>query len=85
MPAKHLIVDKNADKRFLRLPISIQQRAIRAYDILKLNPVAGVKLHGELKGFYKYRLGDYRIVYTFDTKTSTVEVVAIEHRQGVYK
>ena len=85
MPAKALVVDKNADKRFLKLPVYIQRRVIHAYDKLKQNPVAGIKLHGEFAGYYKYRLGDYRIVYTFDTKTGTVEVVTIEHRQGVYK
>lgn len=85
MPAKAFVVYKNADKRFLKLPTHIQRRILHAYDRLKQNPVTGVKLHGELSGFYKYRLGDYRIVYTFDAKTSTVEVLTIEHRQGVYK
>lgn len=85
MPAKYLIVDKSADKHFLRLPLRIQKRVIAIYDLLQLNPVAGIKLHGELTGYYKYRLGDYRIVYLFDAKTSTVQIVKIEHRQGVYK
>lgn len=85
MPAKALIVSQKADKHFLKLPIHIQKKAIRAYDTLKQNPFAGAKLQGELDGFYKYRLGDYRIVYSFDTKTSTVTVVTIEHRQGVYR
>lgn len=85
MPAKALIVHEKADKHFLKLPIRIQKKAIHAYDRIKQNPVIGVKLDGELAGLYKYRLGDYRIVYIFNTKTSTVEVVTIEHRQGVYK
>ena len=42
-------------------------------------------MHGELEGYYKYRLGDYRIIYIFDAKKSTVEIQTIEHRQGVYK
>lgn len=85
MSAKHLIVNEKADKKFLKLPRSIQEKTIRAYQKLKENPIAGIRLHGNLYGLYKYRIGDYRIVYTFNTKTSTVEVVAIEHRQGVYK
>ena len=85
MPAKYVIIDRNADKHFLRLPRSIQQRVLRIYDIIKLNPIVGIKLHGDLKGFYKYRLGNYRIIYSFDSKSSTVEIVTIEHRQGVYK
>ena len=85
MPAKHVIIDRNADKRFLKLPRSLQKRTLNAYETLQKNPIAGVKLHGELSGFYKYRLGDYRIVYTFDPKASTVKIMTIEHRQGVYK
>ncbi len=85
MPAKAFVVDKNADKRFLKLPIHVQRRVIRAYDIIKQNPIAGEKLHGELSGFYKYRVGDYRIVYVFNAKKSRIEVITIEHRQGVYK
>ena len=85
MPAKAFIVDHKADRQFLKVPIRIQQRIIEAYDQIQQNPIAGIKLHGELYGQYKYRVGDYRIIYAFNTKTSTVEVVAIEHRQGVYK
>ena len=85
MPAKALIVDRKTDKYFLKFPLRIQKKIIDAYDQIQQNPISGIKLHGELYGQYKYRVGDYRIIYTFNTKTSTVEVVAIEHRQGVYK
>jgi mRNA interferase RelE/StbE len=85
MPAKQFLLLVNAQKRARRLPNHIQKRLPEALIIIQQNPIIGVKLHGELAGYFKYRLGDYRIVYTFNTKTSTVEVVAIEHRQGVYK
>lgn len=85
MPAKKFLFPQSIQKHAQRLPNQIKHRIPSAIELLKLNPIAGVKLHGELAGFYKYRLGDYRIIYTFDVKTSTVEVIAIEHRQGVYK
>lgn len=85
MPARHFVVERSADKLFLRFPISTQERILRAYESLKQNPISEIKLHGELKGYYKYRVGDYRIIYRFDIKMSTVSVVKIEHRQGVYK
>lgn len=85
MPAKRLIVAQRADKQFLKLPRFIQSKIISSYDRIKHNPIIGEKLHGELKDFYKYRVGNYRIVYWFDVKTSTVIVTKIEHRQGAYK
>ena len=80
-----VFVEKKADKQFLKLPRGIQKKIIRTYNTLAINPTAGTKLHGELKKFYKFRVGDYRIVYTFNTKRKLVEVVKIEHRQGVYR
>ncbi len=85
MPARYFVVERSTDKLFLKFPLSTQERIIHAYASLKQNPISGIKLHGELKGYYKYRVGDYRIIYRFDVKTSTVRVVKIEHRQGVYK
>ena len=85
MPAKQFFLLQGAQKSAQRLPKNIQKRLPSALLNIKQNPTIGVKLHGELKGYFKYRLGDYRIIYTFDVKTSTVEVATIEHRQGVYK
>ncbi len=85
MPVKFFLVDKKANKQFLKLPRNIQEKVLHAYRNLKLNPISGTKLKGELSNYYKCRIGDYRIVYRFNPKTSTIEIVKIEHRQGVYK
>lgn len=85
MPAKSLILEKPVKKRLLKLPIKIHKRVIRALETIQENPLIGVKLHGELNDYYKYRVGDYRIVYSFNSKESTVIVVKVEHRRGVYK
>lgn len=85
MPAESLVIERPARKRLLKLPINIHKRIIDSFESIKKNPLIGEKLHGELKGYFKLRLGDYRIVYSFDKKTSTVQIVKIEHRQGIYK
>jgi len=85
MPAKSLLLEKPAKKRLLKLPINIHKRVIRALETIQDNPLIGIKLHGDLVDYYKFRIGDYRIVYSFNIKESTVTVVKIEHRQGVYK
>ena len=85
MPAKSFLIANRADKELCKLPYKIQRRVVKAFDTIKGNPVSGIKLHGELGEYYKFRVGDYRIVYTFNSKESNVSVVKIEHRQGVYK
>ena len=85
MPAKSILVERASRKKLLKLPVNIHKRFIDAFDSIQQNPLIGEKLHGELKGYYKLRLGDYRIVYKFDSRESRVVVVKIEHRQGVYR
>lgn len=85
MPAKLFNVAKKADKQLPKFPIKIQGRIIQALKQLKQNPLAGAKLGGELAAQYKLRVGDYRIIYKFNAKQSRVDVLKIEHRQGVYK
>lgn len=85
MPAKSLIVEKPVKKRLLKFPAKIHIRLIDTLSTIQENPLAGTKLHGELGDYYKFRVGDYRIVYIFNPKTSVVTIVKIEHRQGVYK
>lgn len=85
MPAKFLVTQNSVKKNLRRLPIHIHQKIIRTLDKIKENPLTGIKLHGELSNYYKFRVGDYRIVYKFDKETSIVVIVRIEHRQGVYR
>ena len=85
MPAKHFLIEKKANKSILRLPLNIQNKIDKAFGIIRENPLSGSKLLGELAGYYKYRVGDYRVVYLFDKKKSVVIVVKVEHRRGVYK
>jgi len=85
MPAKFLIIPKKVNKVASKFPLRVQDRIDKAFTTIKKNPISGEKLHGELKNYYKFRLGDYRIIYLFDSKSSVVEVIKIEHRQGVYR
>ena len=85
MPAKLFLIPKKVEKSLTKLPLRVHKRIPELFLQLRQNPFLGEKLHGELSGFYKYRLGDYRIVYTFDTRESRLEIVSIEHRQGAYK
>lgn len=85
MPAKIFLVTNRANKEVIKLPLWVQKKIDQAFDQLKENPIAGTKLHGELVDYFKFRIGDYRIIYKFDSRESSLEIIRIEHRQGVYK
>ena len=44
----------------------------------------GKTLSAEYKGLYRYRYGDYRIVYQLIEKEFTIIVVKVGHRRSVY-
>ncbi|MBY0310185.1 type II toxin-antitoxin system RelE/ParE family toxin [Patescibacteria group bacterium] len=51
-------------------------------------PLARAKaLQGRLSGKYRYRIGDYRVVFTYDGKGGIVVliVLTIKHRKDVYR
>ncbi|MBI4208340.1 MAG: type II toxin-antitoxin system RelE/ParE family toxin [Deltaproteobacteria bacterium] len=51
--------------------------------VLGNDPSAGEPLVGEFKGCFKYRVGDYRIIYT---KTMDgILVLRIGHRKEIYR
>ena len=45
----------------------------------------GKPLQGVLKGLYRYRLGDYRIIYTIDRGENLTSILHIGHRKNIYK
>lgn len=85
MSADLLVLNRSAKKQLDKLPFKIHEKVIVVFSTIKANPLVGPKLSGELSGYHKFRIGDYRIVYKFDPKKSLIEVVKIEHRRGVYR
>jgi len=85
MSAKNLRLAQSVDKNITKLPKHIQTKIFSSFDKIMQTPVSGIKLHGELKNYYKFRVGDYRIIYSFNAKASLIQIVKIEHRQGVYR
>lgn len=69
------------DHDFPNIPRNIQVRIIRAIEQrLMTNPTGyGTRLAQSLRGLWKIRVGDYRIVYEIEEKTVTVW--AIRHRK----
>ena len=78
-----------ADKVFGKLDRQ-QQRRIRQFIEKRIEPAEDSRQLGEgytgpLKGYWKYRIGDYRLVCDIQEQTKTVLVVAIGDRKEVYR
>jgi mRNA interferase RelE/StbE len=43
-----------------------------------------VALKGEWSGYFRYRIGDYRVIYDLDREGRIVIVAVVGHRRNVY-
>ena len=79
-------------KTFQKVKKSIDEKLYNkikniVYPQLKSNPFFGTnikKLKGELEGYYRYRIGNYRLFYLIDNDKIIVAIVDLKHRQGAY-
>jgi len=60
----------------------LRERLRQAILDLVRDPLLGKPLRGELRGSFSYRVGDWRIIYSFDKEFVYFEV--IRHRRDVY-
>ena len=80
-----LYFTEQAKKNLALLPSFIYQRAVKALEVIRKNPLAGKPLKGELEGIRSYRIGDYRILYQIESKKIIIIILTIGHRKEVYR
>ncbi len=75
-----------ARKQFKKLSKTVQRQLKPVVDDLANNPRPHgyIELHGKLKGLYRVRSGNYRIIYTVSDKNLLVLVLKIGDRGGIY-
>jgi mRNA interferase RelE/StbE len=45
----------------------------------------GKPLKGVLKGLYRYRIGDYRIMYSIDRAENQISILYVGRRKDIYR
>jgi mRNA interferase RelE/StbE len=82
-------IDKHALKELAKIEKKDRQRIFQflKVDLVKLdNPrLSGKALQGDLKGLWRYRVGDYRLIAQIKDNELQVLVVEIGHRKAIYK
>ena len=78
---------KIGERDLAKLDRSVRQNVIVRLQWLSENfdTAAPLSLHGEWGNFFKLRVGDWRVVYTFDPTLKLITVRVIDHRSKIYK
>ncbi|HEY83939.1 MAG TPA: type II toxin-antitoxin system RelE/ParE family toxin [Chloroflexi bacterium] len=83
-----IILTREAQKDYQKLTKNITKRVNQCLDSLRKNPLQypqAISLKGKLTGFYRWRVGDWRVVYQVNTGEQVVTILQITHRSNVYK
>lgn len=82
-----VILTKPAEKVYDKSSKNMQLRLERCFENLGNNPLYGLHikpLTGKLKGLYRYRIGDWRVIYRLFKEDMHVEIIAILPRGNAY-
>lgn len=83
-----IIIQPSAKKQLKNLDFPVQKRIAKFIDSLQEleNPrIKGKSLAGNLSGFWRYRVGDYRIICDIVDIEITIYILDISHRSKSYK
>jgi mRNA interferase RelE/StbE len=75
-------------KCYRRADQPLARKLARCFERLEQDPrhYANIKqLKGTLAGCYRYRIGDYRVIYRINDSQQAVIVVKIAHRSEAYE
>jgi mRNA interferase RelE/StbE len=87
MSAFKIVLIPEAQSDIVRLDSSLQTRILDKLEWMGENAqlIRHQALQGdEWDGSYKYRVGDYRIIYLLDSTAQKMTILKIGHRREVY-
>jgi len=73
------------DVAFFKLPVEVRARIEAKIDEMggRLDSFSHYHLTGTNR--FRLRAGDYRIIYTFDSKQGVIHLLAVGHRREIYR
>jgi mRNA interferase RelE/StbE len=82
-----VLLHPDAQDVYLNADKALAKKIARCLQQLEQTPLfhPNVKaLKGDFAGYYRYRIGDYRVIYSVDEEVVQVFVVAIAYRGDAY-
>ena len=83
-----VLLTQKANKFYTSANRPLAQKIARCLEVLEQTPRnhPNIKpLKGNLAGRYRYRIGDYRVIYQIDDENNQVIVSLIIHRRDAYE
>ena len=82
-----VLLESRAEKELKALPEQTLRRIDIKLQALSLNPRprGAAKLRGKESEGWRFRIGDYRILYQIDDKENIVRIYRIKHRREAYR
>jgi len=80
-----VIYHKNIKKDLRKLDtktIRVFFKAVK--EIILKDPYQGIGLKGKYRGLWKYRIGNYRIIYSITDNELIILILRMRHRKNVY-
>lgn len=78
--------DSKAIEDLKGMPAKVQSQILKKINWLGLNfeQVQPKGLAENLAGFYKLRVGDYRVLYEIDGELEVIAIARVGHRRDIY-
>lgn len=85
-----LIITERFEKQFKKLDVSVQRTIKKWIDKHLLAADAdprdfGKGLSGNKKGYWRYRIGDYRLLCEILDRELVIIAITVDHRSVIYK
>ena len=83
-----IFLTRPAEKHYDHLTRELQEHFDNCFAALEDNPLYGTNIRpltGSLKGLFRYRAGDWRVIYRPLRDKKIVEIIAILPRGDAYK
>ncbi|HEY9675912.1 MAG TPA: type II toxin-antitoxin system RelE/ParE family toxin [Waterburya sp.] len=83
-----VVLSAEAQKIYVSADPALAKKIARCFEQLEQSPRyhPNIKpLKGDFTGYYRYRIGDYRVIYQVDDETNQVIVTTIVHRREAYE
>ncbi len=82
-----VVIASEAQDALAQLSQPVRQRLLKRlkWFINNFDSLQHETLTGEFSHYYKYRIGDYRVLYTFSATDQAITIRLIGHRSNIYK
>jgi len=83
-----VLLHPDAQKVYVNANKALAKKIVRCLQQLEQTPRShpNIKaLKGNFSGYYRYRIGNYRVIYSVDDQLVQVLVIAIAHRSEAYE